>query len=199
MMSLNRWTAIIALSLTGLVIGCQTTSPQATYYTLSVLGETAAPKTIPAAVVGVGPLDLPDYLDRQQIVTRPAPNRLQINDYQRWAGPLKDDMLRVLRDNVKALTGAPSVVAFPWPSGQRPDLAVSLTVHAFEGEAGDRVILKATATLRNLVTKSAPESWDIHSEQAAPLSDYEALVAAQSRAMAEASRSIAQKLMTVTP
>jgi uncharacterized lipoprotein YmbA len=191
----TRCITIIALCLTALLAGCASTPPP-TYYTLTALSASSGPNTATAAIIGVGPLEIPGYLDRLQIVTRPAPNRLRISDFERWAGPLDDNMLRVLADNLKTLTGAPGVRVFPWPVGQRPDLAVRLVVHAFEGVDGDRVTLRATATLSDLRHKSAPVIWDIHDEQTTVPGDCEALVAAQSRAMAVLSRSIAEKILS---
>ena len=194
----TRCIGIIALCLTALLAGCASTPPP-TYYTLTALSEPATANTATDAIIGVGPLALPGYLDRLQIVTRPAPNRLRISDFERWAGPLGDDMLRVLADNLKTLTGARGVSVFPWPVGQRPDLAVSIVVHAFEGVYGDRVALRATATLRDLRTRSAAVIWDIHDEQTTVPGDCEALVAAHSRALAVLSRSIAEKILSFKP
>ena len=74
--------------------GCET-SEQARLYTLSGLPFTAAsasiqPASTSALAIGIGPVTLPFYLDRPQIVRRTSPNRLEIAEFDRWAEPLSN-------------------------------------------------------------------------------------------------------------
>ena len=91
---------------------------------------------------GIGPIHLPDYLDRAQIVSRTSPNRLRVNDFQRWASPLDKDMTRVLAENIKQLTGVENCLVYPWPTNPGPDITMTLTVHAFEALPDGRMVLK---------------------------------------------------------
>ena len=84
-------------------------------------------------VLGIGAIHLPDYLDRLRLVTRIGTNRLQVDDFHRWAAPLQDDIQRVFGDNLKALTEVQRVVFHPWTSNQKPDLVIDLDIHAFRG------------------------------------------------------------------
>ena len=54
-------------------------------------------------VVAVGPVAIPDYLDRPQILTRSGPSELQLAEFERWAGSLEKDVSRVLAENLSTL------------------------------------------------------------------------------------------------
>ena len=94
------------LFLVFLLGGCSSTPPVA-YYTLNTLPETQ--QEIPAAVmddtiaIGVGPVDLPKFLDRPQIVTRKSQNQIEVSEFNRWAGSFPGDFARVLAKNISIL------------------------------------------------------------------------------------------------
>jgi uncharacterized lipoprotein YmbA len=71
--------------------GCASTKP-ARFYTLSPLDGTGERSgTVPAEqriAVAVGPIAIPDYLDRPQILTRSGPRELELSEFERWAGSL---------------------------------------------------------------------------------------------------------------
>jgi uncharacterized lipoprotein YmbA len=64
--------------------------------------------------IGVGPLVLPRYLDRPQIVTRDGEHRLRLAELDQWASPLQDNVIQVLADNLMRLIGSRRVVIYPW-------------------------------------------------------------------------------------
>jgi uncharacterized lipoprotein YmbA len=103
---MNASTGIIRLPPVGLLLallvaGC-VGSPPTDLYTLSPVGTPAAetrPQSTPA-VVAVGPVILPDYIDRPQIVTRKSAYQLELAAYDQWAAPLYDMLPRVLVEDV---------------------------------------------------------------------------------------------------
>jgi len=56
----------------------------------------------PEASIGILPVEIPDYLDRPEIVTRTKLNELQLAEYERWGGDLRSDIARVLAENLSA-------------------------------------------------------------------------------------------------
>ena len=44
-------------------------------------------------------LDLPQYLEKPQIVTRTAANRLELAEYHQWGGNLRKNIIRVMKQN----------------------------------------------------------------------------------------------------
>mgnify|MGYP000004657022 CR=1 FL=1 len=75
------------LILVGLV-GCATT-PSSNFFVLSA-GEVPTQGSPSGIALSIGPVDLPRYLDRPQIVSREGDNRLEVDEFNRWGGALDD-------------------------------------------------------------------------------------------------------------
>ena len=170
-------------------------SPQ--FYTLSGIAAPEGSGPTPAhgkdLAIGVGPIEFPEYLDRAQIVTRTGENELEMEEFHRWAEPLRQNFTRTLAENLAALLGTEVVLVLPWSRTVPLDYNVVMTVIRFEGRPGGNVELiarwgllvgdKDEETLTSVQKSSISEPTDG--------STYEALVAAHSRAVAKLSREIA--------
>ncbi len=178
--------------------GCQSTSHAVTYYGLSSL---AAPdrQTDPAAKdsdlsIGIGLVVLPDYLDRPQLVTRKGPNQVSIDEFNRWAGPLKSEIERVLTEDLIQATGSQRVAHLPWQQGFVPEKTIGITIYAFERMASGEVRLTATVIVSDKKNPKASQTWIFDRQVAPKNSSYTEMVAAQSLLLAELSRQIADIL-----
>ena len=197
---LNRmcWIMLVPVLM---VAGCGAASLPVTYYILNPMDYQAssAPRYIAEALVlGIGPIQLPAYLDRLQMVTRTGANRLKVDDFHRWAAPLPGEMSRILADNLEQLTGIQRYENYPWAFQQRPDLTVALEIRAFEGQPDGSVLLDGTMVFydwRNTEPKSRSRTFHITQNTAA--GDYAAMVAAQSRALSELSRQIGDDILAL--
>ncbi|MEE9120483.1 MAG: PqiC family protein [Syntrophobacteria bacterium] len=176
---------------------CSSTPPVA-YYTLNTLPEMQ--QEIPAAImddtlaIGVGPVEFPKFLDRPQIVTRKSQNQIEVSEFHRWAGSLPGDFSRVLAKNISILLPTDRVAVYPWGEQFSPTYRIKLDVEQFDGRLGERVVLDVTwkvtdqeGTNQLVVRKSLIEE---------PVSDknYEALVVAESNALATLSRTIVEEI-----
>ena len=85
--------------------------------------------------VRVGPVSVPEIVDRPQIVVRTGPNRISIDEFNRWASPLRDDIARVVALDLASLLGNPMVTAYPHPEAGEPGYRVRIDVMAFESDA----------------------------------------------------------------
>lgn len=145
MMATFARTKIAALLLVVSLAGCGA-SPCARFYTLASLNH---PGTAGVAgsgediILGLGPVTIPDYLDRPQIAVRSAGNELVLGEYDRWAGSLKHDVSRVLMENLSVLLKADSVSVVSWRQGIPSDCRVSVDLSRFDVRPGSQVVLKA--------------------------------------------------------
>jgi hypothetical protein len=139
--------------------------------------------------IGVGPVTLPGYLERPQIVTRVSDDEIALSEADRWAEPLADNVVRTLEENLAGLLPGSSYVGYPWYAAAAPDYAVALEVRRFEADASGAVVLDATWRLSRDDAQVAGSAERI--EEQAVGSDRAAAVAAHSRALAELSREIA--------
>ena len=177
-----------------LLAGCGT-SPHSKYYVLNAVKaqETAAQVTTAPqnAFIAVGPVQIPDYLDRPQIVTRTARNELEINEFERWGGSLKEDVDRVLVENLTALLASDGVAIVSWKRRVPGAHRLSVEVNRFDAVTGGSVLLKATWTV------SSPDGAKAllvrGSTVSQPLNDkgYSAVVAAMSQTLGSLSQEIA--------
>lgn len=182
-----------------LCMGCASGGAPPVYYGLQAEPTTNAPTVDRPLTIGVGPVQLPDYLDRSAIVTRLSPNRLQINQGHRWAGSLQSEILRVLAANLRAATAARQVAVFPWRTDFEPDLRFRISIEVFEGQPAQQVHLKATWTMTGGpsgvtdVLQNSDVFETIHGR------GIEAITQAMGRALAVMSREMAAAVVSTDP
>ena len=178
--------------------GCASTAPSR-FYTLTPMMSPEAPgKAIPAEegkFLAVGPVVLPDYLDRPQILTRTGGNEVILHETERWAGSLQGDVSRVLLENLSGLLAGYRLTAVRWSPATQPQAPfrhrVGVEILRFEGPAGGTVVLKARYTLYGADGRTVVSVGESTVREAAGGPDYDSLVAAMSRALATFSREIA--------
>jgi uncharacterized lipoprotein YmbA len=166
--------------------GCA--SPASRFYTLSATPTPAAAAS--PLSVAVGPVLVPAAVDRPQIVVSLGPNRVRLDEFNRWASPLQNNIARVVAENLVALLGTPRVSTSPQTLSADADYRVAIEVQAFESAPGEAATLDAVwAVRRTRGGKSQTGRTTVR--EAAPEPGYEALAAAHSRAVARLSRDIA--------
>lgn len=140
----RRSTAALAAALVWATLAAACArGPGPQYYRLSALEGGAPLAARPELGLAVGPNEFPRYLDRPEIVTRDGAQRLLLADGHRWAGSLRDDVSRVLADELGRRLGTARVALYPNEPRFRVDYRVLVDVLAFEGVAGEAVTLRA--------------------------------------------------------
>ena len=193
----SRLTALTIVALLMHLAGCASSAPSR-FYVLSPLASSKAESQVlkdeGCIVLGVGPVELPAYLDRPQIVTRVSENELNLAEFDKWAEPLKDNFSRVLVENLSTLLCADAISIFPWKGPTPIDYRVEVTVIRMDGNVGGNASLVARWAIfrendrKMLLTRQSSFSRRLSSE------GYKALVSAQSRAIADLSREIAEAI-----
>jgi uncharacterized lipoprotein YmbA len=177
--------------------GCAS-SKQARFYTLSPLSAPGdLPKRVPAEqgmAVAIGPVAIPDYLNRPQIVSRSGPRELKLAEFERWAGSLEEDISRVLVENLSVLLAPDNVTvlrmggdAYPFPAEYR----VIVEVLRFDGTIGESVFLAARWSVSREEGKEVLSVSESNVREPVEGPEYEVLVEAMSRALATLGREIA--------
>jgi uncharacterized lipoprotein YmbA len=179
--------------------GCLGSTPPTQFYLVPPL---TGPDTVPPAsagwrdlTLGVGPVTVPPYLDRPQIVTRASRAKLVLADLDQWAGPLADTIARVLAEDLSLLIPTERVVLHPWPRMIDPDYQITVEVLQFDRGPGGEVVLVARWSLldrdgKGLVLRTSRLS------QAAGGTDYEAAVTAMGRTLDALARDMTATLLT---
>jgi len=184
-----------------LLTACSTT-PAVRYYTLNPFSEmqpdisqTVSDTTL---AIGVGPVEFPKFLDRPQIVTRKSQHRVEVSEFHRWAGSFSEDFLRVLTKNISMLLPKDRVAEYPWTDQFSPAFRIPLTVEQFDGRFGEHVVLNVTWFVWNQKEANDPVMKHTRIKEPVSASDYDALVAAQSRAIGTLSRAIVDEIERVS-
>jgi len=95
-----------------------------------------------AAVLGLGPLRVPEYLARQQIITYGDNSRLLVDEFSRWAEPMDDAIHRIVALNVDSLMDDVVVVPFPYGQLARFDYLLVGNIDSFHADTeGEAVLL----------------------------------------------------------
>ena len=180
-----------ALALTLTACGITGTSPEPRFYTLASDAPPPAPASATAYTIVVGPVTIPEVVDRPQIVTRTAESRVEIAEQSRWAAPLKSEISRVIADHLaKALPGA-RVSTMEQRATGAPDYRVIVDVQRFDS-SNEGSAIQASWQVR---TKDNPAAVSGRSVVAEPAgAGYDALVAAHSRGVAKVAAEIAAAL-----
>jgi len=181
-----RGSSLLLVSLAALS-GCGS-SPPVRFFTLAADPPPAAmTQTSADFSVIVGPVTVPEMVDRPQLVLRSSSSRVEIAEFARWAAPLKSEIPRVIADHLARLLGGARTSTSAQRATGLPDYRVLIDVQRFESAPNEGVTIQAQwevrgrsgtpFTGRSLVTEPAGAGYDD-------------LVAAHGRALAAVSRDI---------
>jgi uncharacterized lipoprotein YmbA len=185
---------LLAFVMIMLISGCGAVTSSSEFYMLKPLTSEPSPQGgVKGLVLGVGPASFPEYLNRPQLITRESPIKVRVNEFQRWAGSLQEDFLQVLAENLSLLLDSDKVLAHPWGNYFEVGYKVPLDVQQFDGTPGEAVFLNVRWSVLSgddkvLVTRKSVIKIDVAG------TDYDALVLAESQALAKLSKEIAGEI-----
>jgi uncharacterized lipoprotein YmbA len=184
--------ASVTLMVSLLGLGACTSTPSRFY----ILNTLSPSETVPATaaaqgpVIGVGPITVPKYLERPQIVARASRHQLTLGEFDRWAEPLQDNVSRVLAENLALLIPTDHILLQTWPRSAALDYQVKVEVLHFDGWLGGESMLLA---LWSILDGAERPLMSQRTSLNAPASgqEYEAMVLAMNQLLEALSRDIA--------
>ena len=191
--------AVFCLFVPLLLLACGS-SPQVRWFSLSSMESAYQPDGDEAVVLGLGPLRMPEYLNRSQMVTRGAGAELQVDEFNRWAEPFAVAVHRVIAEDVDKLVTGATVIAFPYDSRIRSHVDYRLIgdVTRFEADMSGRVVLELqwgiSSTDSEIVVKPGRRRYET---QVSATGDAAAVADAMNRALGKFARDIAASLEAV--
>ena len=131
-----------------LTASCGASAP-ARFYTLD---SEATSDGLPAASYGVaiGMVSVPAAVDRPQLVVQVAPNRVEIDEFNRWAAPLADSIAGAVAADLSVLLGTPNVATAPRGNFD-PSYRVTIDVQRFDSVPGEGVTVEAVWAVTRIV------------------------------------------------
>jgi uncharacterized lipoprotein YmbA len=168
--------------------GCGS-SPTTHFYTLSAPAEAARAEAKASPVVAIGAVTLPEGLDRPQIVLRTGASQVSFSEFERWNGPLRDEIARALAQSLRAQLGGANVFVYPLSADVKTGFRLLVDVQRFDSVLGDAVTLEVLWQL--VPPKGAAQTGRSSVREPAGGPGYGELVAAHGRALAAVGRDIA--------
>lgn len=196
MIKIRRLITCVLLS-AGLLAGCAGTSHNTQLYMLTPLrveaGTQLAESEQPLRI-GLGPVTMPPYLDRVQIVTRKSRTELVIADFDQWAEPLRDNFNRVLKENLATLIPTDSVIGYPWRHDIALDFQVRIEVIRFDRDEDGNCQLIARWGVQRPGADGVLAQRRVSYQQSPTGNSYAETVAAMNTALEHMSRDIAAEI-----
>jgi uncharacterized lipoprotein YmbA len=169
---------------------CLGSSRPARFYTLAPLqigDETATASA--NATLAIGPVEVPDSIDRQQIVTRTGANELVVAEFDRWGSSLDSQITSSLVATLGDRLASQQIAVAPWRSpilpGGGATYRAAVSLSRFDGSPGQTVVLQGRW---ELIAQGAGKQESLGVREATVTekidgSGYDALVAAMQRAL----------------
>ena len=187
----------LALAAALLATGCFGSSAPR-FFALSSASSAAPLGTYPELGLAVGPVDVPRYLDRPEIVSRDGENRLTVADDHRWAGSLRSDIQRVVADELGRLLGTARVALYPDQPRFPANYRVLLDVREFEAVSDTNVRLRVRWTIAAVPDGHALAVEESVVDRSLAGSGYDAIVAAESAGLVELTQQIAARVVQLS-
>ncbi len=162
---------IVVLFLALVVAGC--TSAPSRFYTLNSTA-TGNGSTNASLSVIVGPVSIPAEVDRPQFTVQVAPNRVAVDEFNRWAAPLSDNIARAVAGDLSVLLGTPRVAAIP-AANFNSAYRVTINVQRFETLPGKSVLVDAVWVVRPPVIGGMAQSGRTLANESVSDDSYDAL------------------------
>ena len=183
---------VLVLLWVGLMTGCASLPPPQ-YYSLQVESPlVAAPSPGAKMTVYIGPVTVPEALDRPQLVYRDG-DHIRVLEGQRWIEPLKIAVGRVLATTLTAALGGAIVGAYPGTALTSATYRVQVEIQQLEAAPNGATSFAAVWSIRT-ETGDPRTGRTFGTEQGGV--DYHAMAAAYTQAVMSIGHDIAAALRT---
>lgn len=187
-MKINHITQLFLIAcVAAAAAGCA--SSPSRFYTLNSTTTGDGAPAVSYAVV-VGPVSIPALVDRPQFMVQVATNRVEVDEFNRWAEPLNNNIASVVAGDLSTLLGTPQVATAPL-ANFNPAYRVAIAIQRFESVRGKSVLVEAVWVVHRTTTGGATCSGRTVASEPVQGDSFDALAAAHSRALAKVSSDIA--------
>jgi uncharacterized lipoprotein YmbA len=197
-LALTRSSFIVVslLVLASLVNGCTNSAKPIQFYRLTadaaLTNSVHVNKVGPGPLIGLGPIRIPEYLNRPQIIVAVTPNQYLLSEEHRWAERLDQNISLALYQVLPGQLNTDRVVRYPWAQRQVVDYQVGMDIVEFNVDASGQSRLIVQWFIKhkdnNILDKRSEYQYPGSS------SDYELIVKAQSQCLTQFGLEISQTL-----
>ena len=145
----------------------------------------------------IGPVEIPEYLERPQIVTRTGENEFYLTEFNQWAESLKYSISQILTENLSILLSTDRVFIYPGSGAEKTDYQVGVEIIRFDGIPGGEVVLNARWSVFGGDEMKLLDKRRSRFTRPTNGKDYQALASAKSTILADFSREIAEAIKAI--
>jgi len=189
--------SLLIIILASLLSGCTHDSKPVQFYMLTAdtggVSNTSHPLTNQGPLIGLGPIRIPEYLSRPQMVVATSDNQYQLSEDHRWAERLDQNISLALIKVLPSQLGTDRVVRYPWSQRQVVDYQVGIDILEFNVNANGQSRLIAQWFVKSK-EKTILDKRSIY-QFPASTSDYTVMVKSQSQCLTQLGKEISENLM----
>lgn len=195
--AVSLFARFIIMGTLAVITGCASTPPSKFYVLNSIEKQEAQQKgshSMQHVAIGIDSIEIPDYLDRSQMVIRSSHSELMVDEFNRWAGSLRENISSVLAENLSLLLSTDRVFIHPWISADAVNYWIHVEIIRLDAILGNTVTMKALWTIsgdrgkKEFITRASEFTEKIGENS------YGAMAAAMSRTFEKLSREIASEI-----
>ena len=192
-------TLMVAIMLVFFLSACMRGNKSVQFYRLNagvaMIDAVKMDESANQAVVGLGPIRIPDYLNRPQMVVAISDNQYQLSEEHRWAERLDQNISLALAKFLPSQLGSNRIVRYPWAQRQIVDYQVSIDIIEFNIDALGRSRLTAQWLIKRKDQPDISRRFDY--QVSASTTDYDVMVSAQSACLTKLGQDIAVTLRQI--
>ncbi|RIZ66665.1 MAG: membrane integrity-associated transporter subunit PqiC [Methylococcales bacterium] len=187
---------LVALMLVLFLSACMRSNKSVQFYRLNASAAMVdiiqEPELTNQALIGLGSIRIPDYLNRPQMVIAISDNQYQLSEEHRWAERLDENISLVLTKLLSSQLGSNRILRYPWSLRQAVDYQVSIDIIEFHIDAlgQSRLIAQWLIKRKDQSIFSRRFNYQVY----ASTTDYEIMVSAQSACLTKLGQDIAVTL-----
>ncbi len=150
-----------------------------------------------ALSIEIRDLQIPQYLERFQIVTRSAENRLRLSEFNQWGENLRENLIRTMARNLSTALSSPDISTPINRGDASADYRVHVHIEQFEHDIDNMVKLSARWEIMEGANRSssAIEIFNTSSKTEIEPDDYDGIVSSMQLLFADLSRSVAESIL----
>ncbi len=132
-MLVNNMFRRLSIILLVLLISACGTSPKTNFYLLSSDHELKS-KVTGDLSIGIWKVNLPELIDRPEIVTRTGQYTISLADFHQWAGGLENNVSMLIAEELSHNLNTGYIDISPWSSYRDLDYQIKVHIRKFEGQ-----------------------------------------------------------------
>jgi uncharacterized lipoprotein YmbA len=146
-------------------------------------------------LLGLGPIRVPAYLDRPQMVVAVSPETYRLAEGHRWAERLDQNIARVSMENIGALLPGFRMILHPWPREPKPDGQMTLDIQEMHVTSEGRVLMQARWSFKG--DQNPPQSFRFTCNESASTTDFAKMVEVEGHCLERLNRDMAKSVQAL--